>query len=101
MAIGLTTTVNAPIEAYDATHRALLGKELPPDLGILFHVARATADGVEITEVWESQEKVDHFLKEILPSILGEVGEAGGASAAQTSTWEVRGLIVPSAGVFS
>lgn len=102
MAIGVTTTVPGPIEMYDSLHAAMLSHPMPPDAGLITHATRQTADGFQVIEVWESKESFERFMRDDLPKILGEVmGDAGSAPEVDTEFWEVRGLVVPGAGLFS
>jgi len=49
---GVITTVPAPVEMYDEIHRRF-GASVN---GLLVHVGRATTDGFQVVEVWESKE---------------------------------------------
>jgi hypothetical protein len=100
MAIGVTTTISASIETYDALHAAMLRHPMPPDVGLISHVTRQTADGFEITEVWDSKASFEQFMQEIVPTVLREVlGDAEPIPEPRSEVWEIRGLVVPSAGV--
>lgn len=45
--------------------------------GGLFHWVAATADGIRITDVWESREAFEAFAKDKIGPITQEVGVAG------------------------
>lgn len=100
MAIGVTATVREPIEAYDALHAAMLRHPMPPDVGLISHVTRQTAYGFEVIEVWDSREAFERFMQEILPEIMREaMADAQPGPELRTEIWEIRGLVVPGAGV--
>lgn len=100
MAIGVTTTLAMSIEQFDALHAAMLRHPMPPEVGLLSHVSRATAAGVEVIEVWDSQEAFERFMREIAPAVLNEVlGDGGFAPEIRTEFWQVRGLVIPGAGL--
>jgi hypothetical protein len=56
---GVITTVPAPVEMYDAVHAEMLRRAGTSVDGLLVHVGRATADGFQTLEVWESEEHYD------------------------------------------
>jgi hypothetical protein len=51
---GVITTVPAPVEMYDAVHGEILRRVGAFD-GLLVHIGRATTDGFQVMEVWESK----------------------------------------------
>src|SRR5919202_798934 len=51
---GVLSRVPAPIEAYDASHAEIGRRSQGKADGLLVHVGRATPDGFEVLEVWES-----------------------------------------------
>jgi hypothetical protein len=51
--------IAAPIEAYDALHSAVRDEVGDKDLGLLAHLGRATENGFQIIEVWESRDRLD------------------------------------------
>src|SRR3954447_3117846 len=73
---GYTVQVAAPIEAYHATHEAIMeivnadgGAE-----GLLSHVAYASDGGFTLTEVWETKEQLDAFNRDVLPKAMARSG---------------------------
>jgi hypothetical protein len=52
---GVVTTVPAPVEMYDGMHAEMTKRAGTSIDGLLVHVGRATTDGFEVLEVWESQ----------------------------------------------
>jgi hypothetical protein len=99
---GIITDVAAPAELYDGTHRQLLEQVGTAVEGLLLHVARATSTGFQIIEVWESKELLDRYNRELVWPLLAA---AGGESASPDvprpteEEFEVRGLVLPSAGM--
>jgi len=82
---------------YDAIHAEVLrrvGTEVP---GLLVHLARPTADGFEIVEVWESHEHFDHYTVELVAPVVAELsgGRVPLSSEQVTAEFEVRGLVIP------
>ena len=52
---GVITTVPAPVEMYDGMHAAMVSRVGASVDGLLVHVARATTDGFQTLDVWESR----------------------------------------------
>jgi len=90
--------VAAPIEFYDALH-AEVGRRSGGGVdGLLLHVGRATGDGFQVLEVWESQEKSDRFFAEVVgPAVAAVSGGQAPPAEPLMEEFEPRGLIVPSA----
>jgi hypothetical protein len=77
MSYGEIIRVGASIEAYQAMHQQigeLLGGRVPE--GAILHVARATDDGFEVIEVWESKEQADAFKREVFELAVERLGAA-------------------------
>ena len=94
---GVITTVPAPVEMYDAVHAEMLKRAGTSVDGLLVHVGRATADGFQTLEVWESEEHYDHANSAIVLPVLRELaGNQPLPSVDQTTeAFEVHGLVVP------
>ena len=95
---GVVTAVPAPVEIYDRMHAELI-KRASTSLagtGLLVHVGRATADGFELFQVFESKEHYDRAM-EISASLMREVaGDLPQPSTEQsTEVFEVRGIVIP------
>jgi hypothetical protein len=101
MTWAVTIDVPAPVEFYDAVHTALLERAGSSVDGLLVHLARATADGFQVIEVWESRADYDRYVDELLMPVLGELsGGSASRESGQTETpFEVRGLVLPRAGI--
>jgi hypothetical protein len=88
MAHGIIATVPAPIDMYRAVNAQVseqMGDSAPA--GILVHIARATADGFQVIEVWESKQQCDAFQDDVLAPIIDRV-TGGQAPARQEVTEE-------------
>jgi hypothetical protein len=66
------------------------------DSGLLVHVGRATADGFERFEVWESKEHYDRAT-EIAVSLMRDLGGDLPQPSTEQSTevFAVRGIVIP------
>jgi hypothetical protein len=95
---GVVTTVPAPVEIYDRMHAELIKRagSYVGDLGLLVHVGRATADGFEMFQVFESKEHYDRAM-ELSASLQRELaGDQPQPSTEQsTEVFEVRGIVIP------
>ena len=97
---GVITTVPAPVEMYDGMHAEML-KMMPRSgaslHGCLVHVGRATPDGFEVLEVWESQEHYDRANADIVFPLMRKLaGDQPAPPIEQaTETFEVHGLVIP------
>ena len=93
---GVVTTVPAPVEMYDRMHAELIKRTgtSVDGFGLLVHVGRATADGFERFEVWESKEHYDRAM-EIAGSLMRDLaGDLPQPSTEQsTEVFEVRGIV--------
>jgi hypothetical protein len=94
---GVITTVPAPVEMYDGLHAEMKRRSGSSVDGLLVHVGRATPDGFEVLEVWESKEDYDRANTEIIVPLMRELaGDRPAPSIEQaTETFEVHGLVVP------
>jgi len=99
MTYGFVMDVPAPIEAYEAMHAEIARRVTGPVEGLLLHVGRATGNGFQIIEVWDSKEQFDRYDAEIVQPVVARM--PGGQPAGQPTLeeFEPRGLIVPSARV--
>jgi hypothetical protein len=94
---GIITTVPAPVEMYDAIHRGV-GATVD---GLLVHIGRATTDGFQTTEVWESKEHYDRANTDIVFPLMRELAgdQPPPSMAVATETFDVRGLTISSGNV--
>jgi hypothetical protein len=94
---GVITTVPAPVEMYDAMHAEMIKRAGTSIDGLLVHVGRATTDGFQILEVWESEQHYDRANTDIVFPLMRELaGDQAQPSIGQTAeTFDVRGLVIP------
>jgi hypothetical protein len=76
MTYGTIVRVKGPIQAYDAAHAEIMKNSASPQdvPGFILHVARATDEGFEIVEVWESKEQADTYNNEVVWPAIQRVG---------------------------
>ncbi len=95
---GVINAVAAPVEAYDRVHAEALkraGSSID-SFGLLVHVGRATADGYEVLNIWESKEHYERAMEavgELVPEMADEMARP--PAEQEIETFEVRGLIIP------
>jgi hypothetical protein len=99
MTLGVITDVSAPVEIYDAVHAALLERVGSDTEGLLLHLARATEDGFQVIDVWASPGDRDRAQRELLGPVFAEVLQGRELPAPAVTEFEVRGLVLPRAGV--
>jgi hypothetical protein len=95
---GVITTVPAPVETYDRMHAELIKRAGPSVHGLLVHIGRATSDGFQIVQVWESKQHYDRANTDIVFPLMRELaGDQPPPSIEQaTEAFDVRGLVIPS-----
>jgi CO dehydrogenase/acetyl-CoA synthase beta subunit len=99
MTLGVVTDVSAPVATYDALHAAVLERTGTAVDGLLLHLARPTADGFQLIEVWESGEQWERAHREVIGPVVAEVLRGQAPPAQVVTEFEVRGLVLPRAGV--
>jgi hypothetical protein len=100
MTFGVTIDVAAPVELYDTLHATLLERAGASLEGLLVHLSRETEGGFQVIEVWESQAQYDHCVDGVLMPLLDELSGGRASRADQTERpFEVRGLVLPRAGI--
>jgi hypothetical protein len=100
MTHGLVMNVPAPIDFYDALHAEVAQRSTGGADGLLLHVGRATGDGFQVLEIWESKEKCDRFFAEVVgPAVAAVSGDQAPPSEPVMQDFEPRGLIIPSAAI--
>lgn len=95
---GISYHVSAPIEAYDVLHKVLVEVTDESGEGLLVHVARPTADGFEIIEVWESEEHFGTFMRQTLPKAVARLPSLADAPPPAMEEFELRGFLVYATG---
>ena len=98
---GVTTTFPAPVEMYDGMHAEMIRRAGTSVDGLLVHIGHATTNGFEVLEVWESKEHYDRANTDIvIPLMLELAGDQPLPSMEQaTETFDVHGLVIPSANI--
>jgi hypothetical protein len=100
---GVITTVPAPVEAYDRMHAELIKRagSSVTSVGLVVHIGRATTDGFQIVQVWESKEHYDRANTDIVFPLMRELaGDQPAPSIEQaTEAFDVRGLVIPSGNI--
>jgi hypothetical protein len=98
---GVLSRVPAPVEMYDAAHAEIHRRSRGKVEGLLVHVGRATDDGFEVLEVWESREQFERYNREVVaPAMAGTTPGPTPSPGQGVDEFEVRGLVVPSAGIY-
>ncbi len=88
-----------PVEGYDAVHRALLERTGGAVDGLLVHLARRTDDGVQVIEVWRSQDDFERYDRDVVRPLTGELLGGVEPPEAVAVPFDVRGLVTPAGGV--
>ncbi len=100
MTYGFVMDVPAPIQVYDTLHAEIGRRTTSRVDGLLLHVGRATRDGFQVLEVWESKEQCERFTTEVLePALVQTTGGQPPPGQPAKEEFEPRGLIVPGAHV--
>ena len=102
MTYGVVVDVTAPVEMYDTLHRELLRVTDGSVEGLLIHLGRATADGFQVIEVWESKDQYDQYNREVVWPLAARLSE-GQPSAGDLPVeqdFDVRGLVIPQANIY-
>jgi hypothetical protein len=71
---GVTTTFPAPVEMYDRMHAEMIKRAGTSVDGLLVHVGRATTDGFQTVQVWESKEHYDRANTDVVFPLMRELG---------------------------
>lgn len=94
-----TMRVAQDIETYHALHRAILGLAGYDYEGLVVHLTVPTAEGYELTEVWDSKDRLAAFDRDILPAAMQAAGVALDPAAVQVTEFTPEVVITP--GFFS
>jgi hypothetical protein len=84
MAHGIIVSVPAPIDMYQEASAQVterVGDAAPP--GLLVHIARETADGFQVIEVWESKQQREDFGNTVLRPIIDRVSKGQAPSGSE------------------
>lgn len=94
MTYGVLIRVQAPITDYQATH-AEIEKAVgtTPAQGMIFHAARATGEGFEMIDVWESKEHFDNFGEQVVAPAMARAGINTSGPQPEMTEFEPVGLM--------
>jgi hypothetical protein len=98
---GVVTSFPAPVEMYDGMHAEMLKRVGMAFDGLLVHIGRATADGFQVLEVWESKEHYDRANTDIVFPLLRELtgDQPPPSPELATETFDVHGLVIPNGNI--
>jgi hypothetical protein len=98
---GVIITVPAPVEMYDGMHAEMKRQSGASVDGCLVHIGRATRDGFEVVEVWESKEHYDRANADIVFPLMRELAGNQPMPPIEQATevFEVHGLVIPRGGI--
>jgi hypothetical protein len=98
---GVTTTFPAPVEMYDGMHAEMMRRAGPSVDGLLVHIGRATTDGFQIVEVWESKEQYDRAHTDIEVPLMRELAgdQLLPSTELATETFDIHGLVIPNGNI--
>ena len=100
MTYAYVVDVPAPIELYDAVHAEVVRRSGGQADGLLVHLARVTATGFQVLEVWESKEQSDRFGDEFVgPAVAAAGGADVDGPEPPREEFEPRGLMLAGAAV--
>jgi hypothetical protein len=94
---GYTMHIPAPIDVYHATHQAVLDvvREEGGGDGLVLHLAYATAEGFDLTEVWASKEHFDAFNRDVFSKALARAGMSQAGPPSQPIEFIPAGVVTP------
>jgi hypothetical protein len=86
---------------YDAMHAEWLKRDGTTVDGLLVHIGRATTDGFQTVEVWESKEHYDRSITDIVFRLMRELaGDQPPASTElATEAFDLHGLVIPNGNI--
>ena len=74
MTYAVTIDVHAPAPVYPGLHAQLRERTGGQVDGLLVHLARPTADGFQVLEVWDTNTSYDHFNDTVIAPLTTEAG---------------------------
>jgi hypothetical protein len=94
---GVITTVPAPVQMYDSMHAEMIKRVGTSVDGLLVHVGRATPDGFQTVEVWESKQHYDRANTDVVLPMMRELaGDQPAPSIEQAAeAFDIHGLVIP------
>ena len=106
MPYAVTIDVHAPAAVYQALHAQLLQRTGGQVDGLQVHLARPTADGFQVLEVWDTKASYDHFNDTVIAPLTAQAGLAPPAGtstgaaqppapAMSVTRIDISGLVIP------
>src|SRR4051812_16962784 len=94
---GYTVHIPAPIDTYQAMHKAVL--EVLEDQGggegLVLHFAYPTDQGFDLTEVWESKEQLDAFNRDVFAKAMTRAGMRIDGPPPEPIEFDPAGVVTP------
>jgi hypothetical protein len=86
---------------YDGMHAEMVKQAGTSIDGLLVHVGRATAEGFEVLEVWQSKEHYDRANAEVVFPLMRRLfgDQPEGLVEPATETVDLHGLVVPGSNI--
>ena len=95
MVYGIVTNVPAPVEMYDALHAEVVRRGVDASGALLVHLARPSAGGFQVIEVWRSAEDFQRYTREfVVPAIAELFGPEAASAPPDLEEFDVRGLVL-------
>jgi hypothetical protein len=96
---GYTMHIPAPIEAYQAMHKAVMevADEEGGGAGLVLHLAHPTEQGFALIEVWETREHLDAFNRDVMPKAMARAGVPMDGPQPEAVEFSPAGLVIPRA----
>ena len=94
---GVITTIPVPVETYDTVHAEWLTRVGTSVDGLLVHIGRATTDGFQTLEVWESKQHYDRANTDIVFPLMRELAgdQPPPSMEPATEAFDIHGLVIP------
>lgn len=92
---GYTMRVAQDIGTYQAMHQAVVDLMGDNRDGLILHMAAPSANGFEVTEVWQSKDLLDAFNRDILPAAMQRAGVTMDPADVQVTEFDPVVVITP------
>jgi len=101
MTYGVIVHVPVPVEFYDRMHAELMRTTTSPVEGLLLHIGRPTPEGFDVIEVWDSKEQYEYYNRELVEPLVMRLSphQPPPTEMPRNEEFDVRGLIIPAAGL--
>ncbi|WP_375426636.1 hypothetical protein [uncultured Friedmanniella sp.] len=94
MTYGVIVRVAGDVADYDQLHEATVERTGGDLGGLLLHIGRATEEGFEIIEVWDTPEQFDRCNREVIWPLMAEIGAPRPAAEPVVVEFTPRGLVL-------